>query len=195
MDIPFSYRVVVLLGLMALVAGIDRYRRGAESIKHLEYMFILFSGIIGCTVGGVNDFVTSGISPDYFILGKGLSAENVRVEAVLLGAKSGFSAGVIGGAICLFSLGKKRPEFGLMYRLLALPVVCAVIAGVTATACLGGLDPANLSAQVSGLVGADQMARFLRVWWIHTGLYAGLALGLAGMVVLVRRRTRRKDEG
>jgi hypothetical protein len=39
---------------------------------------------------------------------------------------------------------------------------------------------------------AEQIARFRRVWWIHTGLYAGLVAGLAAMIIGAARQTATK---
>ena len=36
------------------------------------------------------------------------------------------------------------------------------------------------------VLNAEQIARLRRVWWIHTGLYSGLAAGLAAMILGAR---------
>src|SRR5580658_10402493 len=100
---PFSYRVVLLLGLMLVVAAADFYWKGPQATKFREYGFIVIAGAIGAAVGLANDLITSSISPDYFILGKGLEdGPNFRAQAGLFGLQVGFSAGVIGGAVSLF---------------------------------------------------------------------------------------------
>ena len=185
MDIPFSYRVATLLALMALVAGIDRWRRGAQSVRYLEYGYIVVCGVVGSAIGAANDFVTSGISPEYFIIGKGLN--NAGPEAVVLGLKTGFSGGVIAGALCLFATGRRRPRFARMLRLLVLPVASALLAGAGLGLLCGGLDPMGWATQLAGVMSAQQLAHFQRVWWIHTGLYSGLGLGVLSMIVIIRR--------
>ena len=107
----FSYRVTLLLGLMLVVSLVDFYRNGARAVKFREYGFIIITGAVGGAVGFVNDLVTSSISPEYFILGKGLEeSPDLRIQAGLFGLRVGFSAGVIGGAVCLYA-SQENPRF------------------------------------------------------------------------------------
>ena len=185
MDIPYSYRVVALLAAMAVMAGVDRYRKGAQAVRHLEYGYILCCGIVAGALGAANDYFTSNLSPEYFILGKGL--ESAGAKAVMLGAEAGFSAGVIAGGLCLFAVGARRPSWRRMLQALAVPVGGALAAGAICGLTCAGLDPMNWSATLSDMMTAEQLARFRRVWWIHTGLYAGLTVGLTAMILLLRR--------
>jgi hypothetical protein len=188
---PFYYRVALLVGLMAVVAGVDFWRHGREASKHREYGFVLIAGMAGAVVGFVNDCITSSISPEYFILGKGLAAGNdLRWRAGEYGLKAGLSAGIIGGAVCLFAATRKRrfsPErAGRMLRLLWMPVVGAVVVGLALPVFAGAWDPAGLSARLDSVLKSEQIARFRRVWWIHTGLYAGLLAGLVAIIIGAR---------
>jgi len=190
---PFSWRVALLLGLMTVAAAVDFLRRGKQAARHREYGFILIAGVIGGLVGYANDCVTSAISPDYFILGKGLAeGDGLRWRAAEYGCKVGFSAGVIGGAICLFFQPRKAgfPTEQLRRMLLALwmPLAGAALLGLALPLIAGRFDPLRLSVQLDTLLNARQISRFKTVWWIHTGLYAGLSLGLAGMVAKGRRK-------
>jgi hypothetical protein len=185
---PFYYRVGLLVGLMAVVAGVDFWRHGREGSKYREYGFVLMAGMAGALAGFVNDWITSSISPDYFILGKGLEAgDDLRLRAGVFGLKTGLSAGIIGGAVCLFAAARKSgfpPEQArAMLQALWMPVLGAVLLGVTLPVIAGGFDPVGLSARLDAVLKAEQIARFRLVWWIHTGLYAGLAAGLAAMIV------------
>src|SRR5208337_2373133 len=135
-----------------------------------------------------NDCVTSTISPDYFTLGKGLEAGNdLRWRAGTYGFKAGFSAGAIGGAVCLFVLGRgsrlSNEQMRGLLRSLWMPVAGAVLLGLVLPTLAGGLDPFGLSTQLGSLLNDDQIGRFRRVWWIHTGLYAGLIIGLVAMIL------------
>ncbi len=184
---PFYYRVALLVGLMALAAGVDFWRHGREASKYREYGFILVAGMAGGLVGFVNDCITSSISPEYFILGKGLEAgEDLRLQAGEYGLREGLSAGVIGGAVCLFAATRKcrfSPErAGRMLQRLWMPILGAILVGLALPVIAGGWDPAGLSARLESALKAEQIARFRRVWWIHTGLYAGLVVGLAAMI-------------
>jgi len=170
---------------MALAAGVDRCRKGGQSIRYKEYAFILCCGLVGCAVGAANDCVTSRLSPEYFTVGKGL--DSAGIAAVLLGAKAGFSAGVIGGAICLFACAKERPPFARMLRLLVIPVQSAILGGPAAGLCLSRFDPMNWATELASLMTPQQIAQFRLVWWIHTGLYSGFAIGLAVMIWRIRQ--------
>jgi hypothetical protein len=191
--IPFSYRVVLLLALMTVGAAVDYWRRGREAERYREYGFIWIAGILGGLAGLANDCVTSSISPDYFTLGKGLEAgDGLQWRAGQYGFEAGLSAGIIGGAVCMF-VRARNPRFSTeqmcrWLRALWMPLAGAALLGVVLPFFVGGLDPLGLSARLGTLLSAEQIGRFKRVWWTHTGLYAGLIIGLVAMIV------RRKSE-
>jgi len=197
---PFPYRVALLAGLMAVVAALDFWRHGRQASKHREYGFVLIAGIAGAMFGFANDCVTSSISPDYFTLGKGLEpGADLRWRAGEYGMKTGFSAGVIGGAVCLFATTRKSrfstEQARRLLRALWMPVLGAVLLGLALPVIAGGFDPAGLSARLDSVLNAGQIARFRRVWWIHTGLYAGLAAGLVAMIVRGRNGKHENGDG
>ncbi len=191
---PFFGRVALLLALMVLFAGFDRWRHGAQATRFQEYGFILSGGVLGCLAGACNDWITSGISPEYFTLGKGLAAENIRMEAAMLGLKTGFSAGVIGGAVALFASGGKRGVWRSLYGRLWMPLSAAIAGALVVPLVASRFDPTGLRPQLSDLISAEQSVIFLRVWWIHTGLYAGLAAGLAWMIIDTRKALAQKTQ-
>jgi hypothetical protein len=185
---PFSYRVALLLGLMTVAAAVDYWRRGREATRYREYSFIWIAGMLGGLVGFANDCVTSSMSPDYFTVGKGLEAGNgLRWRAGVYGCEAGFSAGAIGGAVCLFVRGRNSrfstEQMRRWLRTLWMPVAGAIFLGLVLPIVAGGLDPLGLSARLGSLLNTDQIGRFRRVWWIHMGLYAGLIIGLAAMIL------------
>ena len=187
----FWYRVALLLGLMSVAAVLDFWRRGKEAVKHREYGFIWVAGILGGCVGFANDCLTSSISPGYFTLGKGLEpGDDLRLRAGMYGFKAGLAAGIIGGAVCLVvrprNAGFSTAQMRRLLQALWLPAVGAVLVGLALPIVAGGFDPMGLSARLDSLINADQIARFRKVWWIHTGLYAGLGLGLAAMMIRQR---------
>jgi hypothetical protein len=192
---PFSYRVALLLGLMAVAAAVDFWRLGKEAARYREYAFIWMAGLLGGLAGLANDCVTSSISPDYFILGKGLeTGDGLRWRAGMYGFKAGLSAGIIGGAVCLAARarnsGFSTQQMGRSLQALWMPAAGAVLMGLALPVIAGGFDPMGLSTNLDSLLDADQIARFKKVWWIHTGLYAGLAVGLAAMIIRQRREKR-----
>lgn len=189
---PFFYRVALLLGLMAVAVAVDFWRHGREAARYREYGFIWIAGILGGMIGFANDCATSSISPDYFILGKGLEpGDDLRLRAGVYGFKAGLSAGIVGGAICLFARARNSrfttEKMRWSLQALWMPVVGAIFLGVALPILAGGFDPFGLSARLDSLLNADQIIRFKKVWWIHTGLYAGLVIGLAAMIVRERR--------
>jgi hypothetical protein len=184
---PFFYRVALLVGLMAVVSALDVWRNGARAVRFREYGFILVAGAAGAAFGFVNDLITSSISPEYFIFGKGLKdGTDLRLRAGLFGVREGFSAGVIGGAICLFGTRRKtaQPPAKIVYflRMLWMPVAGAIVCAFLFPLSFSHFDPARLTPQLEGLVSAGRISRFREVWWIHVGVYAGMILGLAALI-------------
>lgn len=87
---------------MLFVAALDLYRKGREATKFREYGFVLLAGAIGAAAGLVNDLITSSISPDYFILGKGLEdGPGFRMQVAIFGL-------IVGLAAMLFRTFKER---------------------------------------------------------------------------------------
>ncbi len=68
----FLLRVALLAGFLLVVALVDFYRHGARATRYREYGFIIVTGLLGAVFGFVNDMITSSVSPEYFIFGKGL---------------------------------------------------------------------------------------------------------------------------
>jgi hypothetical protein len=69
-------------------------------------------------------------------------------------------------------------RFPFYYRVALLVGLMAVAAGVDLWR--HGREATKYRDSV---LNAEQIARFRRVWWIHTGLYAGLAAGLAAIIL------------
>jgi len=184
----FAYHVLFLLGLMVVAAAYDLWRREKKATRPREYSFIWIAGILGGLVGFANDSITSSISPEYFIFGKGFETVNdLQWRAGVYGFKAGLSAGVIGGAICLFvrptRSGFSTEQMRQLLKALWMPLVGAVLLGLMLPIVAGGFDPMGISASLNSLLNANQIARFNRVWWIHSGLYAGMAIGLVAMMI------------
>jgi len=192
---PFLYRAALLAVLMAIAAGVDFWRHGRTAARYQEYLFIWLAGFIGCVMGGVNDLITSSISPEYFSLGKGLpGGDALNLRAAIYGLKEGLSAGVIAGAVCVYAgRGKAAVPplcFGGMLRLLWMPAAGAVVGAVLLPLIVRRFDPMGLAARLEGIIAAEPILRFRRVWWIHTGLYSGAVAGLLALVVSALRLRR-----
>ena len=173
---------------MLSAGAVDVWRHGKHAVRPREYLFICAAALVGGVVGFRNDWITVTISPDYFITGKGLEGgAGIRWKAGELGFQSGLSAGAIGGALCLF-LRPKRLGFswsqcvGLLRRLW-IPVVAAIVSGVLLPIFAGHADPMKFSSSLTPLLSPAELAKFTEVWWIHTGLYAGMGIGLLAVII------------
>jgi hypothetical protein len=191
---PFWYRAAFLAGLMVIGAVLDLRRHGRAAARYKEYAFIWLTGLIGCLAGGTTDLLTSSISPGYFTLGKGLlDGEGFKLRVALFGIQEGLSAGVIAGAVFLYAgrrkCGLAPLGFGEMAGLLWIPMAGAIAGALLLPLAAGGSDPAGLALKMDGALLAGEAVPFVRVWWIHTGLYGGLLAGLLWLIrVVVRRR-------
>ena len=108
---PFSDRLAVLAGLMALGALLDLSLHGRAATRYQEYTFVWFTGLLGCLAGATTDLITCSISPDYFRLGKGVSGgEGFAFRVAVFGIQEGLSAGVIAGALCLY-VSRRKTKF------------------------------------------------------------------------------------
>ena len=188
-------RVLLLLAFMLVVAVIDRYRNGAKATRFQEYGFILFTGTIGAWLGGVNDYITSTISPEYFIFGKGLEPDHdFKIKTVLFGLGEGFSAGIMAGAACLFAARHKSKHPTVPYRFLIkntwLPVIGSILFGLAVPLMAQNFDPMNFAADLKELMPAEKIQPFRTVWWTHTGLYLGATIGLICLLAKIVKRRR-----
>jgi len=190
-DIPFWVRIAALVVLMAVVGGVDLWYRRGRSTRWKEYLFILLFGCAAAVFGSLIDLVTSSISPEYFIYGKGLPADGIRWHAMGLGLSAGFSGGVIAGALCLFVGTLKRAKASISLPGIATlawrPFLLAGIFAAVVPVTCGSFDPMGLADQFGGLRDPDRIARVLTVWRIHVGVYLGMTVGVVWMIVAIRR--------
>jgi len=182
-EIPYFGRVLILTSLMFVAAVYDYYRNRGGATRWREYGLVLVGGLVGAVFAAVNDIVTSSISPEYFTLGKGLAGgDGLQTRAALLGMQAGSSAGLIAAGILLYVATRKYKGTGLVYKVF-LRGVCkvfagAVLLGVVMPMIFSSFDPARFAVELEGLVDANQIRRFIIVWWIHSGLYVGAFVGL-----------------
>ncbi len=193
--VPYWCRVALLLLLMSVVAAIDWLRNRQKATKWKEYGFVIVSGIVGTAFGLLNDMITSSISPEYFVFGKGLDpGDGSTLRAIFLGMQAGFSAGAIAGAICLYASTRNNGRPPLAYRRLLgflwRPVALAPATAIVLVFCQ--LDPFGFSIQLDGILNSQQMERFLAVWRIHAGVYFGLLVSVVWIIVDIIRIRKRK---
>ena len=188
-NIPYWCRVAALLALAAVLVFHDM--RKGSSARLWEYGCLFLVGIIGAAYGAANDAITVRISPDYFSLGKGLTTEpSLTSNAILLGAQAGFSAAAVACALWLFAL--RRSPAPHRCRLIAanawLPLAAAIVLSIAFPRILSRFDPFGFFQRLDGIISPDRMRSFVMAWWVHTGAYLGLCVGLVAAIMLTRRQ-------
>lgn len=184
---PLWVRAAVALMLLCWLAWSDWKKNGPNATRYKEYIFLIFSTLAAVTFAEVHDFVTVRISPEYFVEGKGLGADNLNWSVAKLAAAASYWVGLLFGVIFLVSnnpvRGLRRIGYRTMYRLMGLPFIGAIaispVFGLWYRHSVTDLDP-----------------NFSLVWGIHTGSYFGGALGgIMGVLIIVYLRLRKRSEG
>lgn len=194
-EIPFALRLVVLLVVLATVAGLERWKRGEAATRWREYSFLLAAAAVGAVFGASFDQISLSISPEYFELGKGIeTGEGFRLRVTTLGAQAGFVAGLILGGVLLMANTPKPELEALPYRRLAWHVLPVPLAALV-LAPLGSVVMAVVAPDLE--IAANVLPRFLTVWGLHCGLYLGALIGVLCAMIGVRRERRRskRDSG
>ncbi|MBL9025332.1 MAG: hypothetical protein JNL21_24270 [Myxococcales bacterium] len=140
------------------------------------YGVLLFGSIAAGVVGLAFDQLTVSLSPEYFVLGKGLREDGLRLQVAWLGFRSALPAGaLVAGLGLLRSRGQR--EFSWRSWLLrfaaGLPVTLA-----TLPLAMMLTDPFAVRASSAGAMSDAACSRYLAVWGMHIGAYVGTALGI-----------------
>ena len=179
------WRIPILVLVLAGVATWDRLRHGPGSLRWREYLFILLGGGLGALFGGATDFlVTSRLSPEYFQFGKGIPpGSGFLSQVALLGLQAGFGPGALCGVVYValntWPVALPRLPWSRVAKAFVFPIFGASVIGALLAVFFGQFDPYQFRTFLSRVFEPDQVLRFIRVWWIHSGLYLGSALGLA----------------
>jgi hypothetical protein len=67
--------------------------------------------------------------------------------------------------------------------MLWMPVAGAILCGLALPLGFSKWDPARFSEKLDILIDSESISRFRQVWWTHVGLYAGMVMGLAAMLL------------
>jgi len=165
--------------------------------KASEYAFLLYAVVVAAAYGIAHDQVTATISPEYFLLGKGLAShpEPFRLAVTLLAVRASCGTGLLAGAALLVANDPRRRgkpwhlPYAALVKLslipLALAAVAAIVAGIANASALVGSDTAAALG-----VAPTRVRPFVIVWAIHAGSYAGALLGTAVSVAVVVARRR-----
>jgi hypothetical protein len=198
LEATYPYRVSLGVAFF-LTLGVRDWRKHPEDPKRAkEYLFLLYAMLCAIAYGVVHDQITSTISPEYFLAGKGLADDPrpFRWAVTVLAIHASYGVGLVAGALLLIANNPSPSRPQLAYRELA-PLALLPLAFAAALAVAGGVadlgDPFHLERKLKGVVAPPRTARFLFVWGVHAGSYAGAVIGLAWAVWLVRAGRREPD--
>ncbi len=152
-----------------------------------EYGTLLLGALAGGIVGALLDQLTCTISPEYFLVGKALSAGPAfRLDVAMVGFRGGLAVGALIAGVDLI-VRSRRPHLRCSWWVRPVALATVVAMG-TCSALLVALDPFEL-----GVIAADSdlttSRRFLTAWGIHMGAYAGPILALSWGALQARRET------
>jgi hypothetical protein len=197
MYFPLRYRIIAGLTFFGILGILD-FIKNPNNPKRLKEYGFLFS-VTGITMmyGLIHDYITSTISPDYFVLGKGIesAAQGFNKDVAILALEATWSAGLIIGVAFLIAnnSSKTKPQlkyktlYGLLIYPLSLSVLFAVLTGI-----FFNLFTLRFSASLNELLSPQSRKLFMTVWGIHIGSYAG---GLSGIIVgIIRTRKLRTKQ-
>ena len=191
--LAFELRFALLLGLAALVAGVDRLRHGAEARKWREYALLLACGLTGAAFGALFDQLTVTISSDYFLFGKGVvpGSLGMRGAVARLGAQAGLFAGLVSCGGLLLAGGARIPP-GVepeLWRRALRPLPFALLGALLFGPLTALLDPWSRTPELVAELELDVAGcrRFLAVQGAHFGLYLGAVIGLFDAIRRLRR--------
>ncbi|HET6250358.1 MAG TPA: hypothetical protein VFE47_21910 [Tepidisphaeraceae bacterium] len=207
-DAGLFTRIGVGAAIFMALAATDLYRNGSRATRWREYLFLLAVVAAAMVYGAINDQITSRISWEYFFYGKGLASTlgpatppNQAVlcrEAMKIGLKATWSAGLIIGAAILIANNPSRSRPQLPYRrlfkhvamVLAFCLACAMALGVAGHR--GWL--VGLSSNFADMHPTSEFRpqAFMTVFGIHLGGYVGGAIGTAVACVSIRRARKRE---
>lgn len=155
----FEARLGLLVLLFAVISLAEVALRGRAASRWREYLFVLACGTVGAVFGLANDLLTSRISPEYFILGKGVPEGAGFLEGVIrVGFEAGFSGGAIAGCVLLYANRTGLPPVRHVGWIILLSAA-------------GGLAAWAVGRMAS-------LSPFHTVWGMHVGIYVGLVAGI-----------------
>jgi hypothetical protein len=189
----FAWRLAILVLALSLAATIEWYFRRSRATRWREYLLLLGCGFMGACFGMSVDLVTANVSPEYFWLGKGIdSGETFWPDVLQLGFQAGFIAGAISGGVLLVAnsayAGFASLTLTQLVRYLPWMMLVAIAGAGLGALVLPGWDLMRLREQLTRTLSDEEMKRFMIVWSVHLGLYAGGAAAVTGAAFNVWRR-------
>lgn len=196
-DRSLPVRIAIGAAIFAVLAILDYRENGKQATRWREYAFLLVCVACALFYGIANDLITSRISVEYFLFGKGV-AERVSgeaaadpdahrgeldLQAIRIGALATWSAGLIAGAAMLVTNTlSARPRLRMRAMLHYIPLIgLLAIAGAVLLGWVGSTGfYTRFSRDFATMVAGDEMRpfRFMAVFGIHLGGYLGALVGL-----------------
>lgn len=184
-------RFVALLLFFLVIAAIDYLKNKQQATKWREYLFIIGSAISFGSFGFINDQITVSISESYFILGKGLTIDSLRLNASLLGFQAGSYAGIVVAILYLLKVKVIDVSYiVLLLQLLWKYCFIFVLLGVS-VGCF--LHMQGVSTMIN-TQGTELDLGFIMVWGWHSGLYLGLIFGLIHYFYAISKQSQQANE-
>jgi hypothetical protein len=192
---------LVFFGVLGLW---DLKKNGRQARRWREYAYLLCCVAAAMAYGVVNDQVTATISWEYFLYGKLLVQKlgpltppdmaALRWQAVLVGMKATWVAGVLLGVAVLIANNPRKSRQQLPYRRLYAMLPIPLISAALCAALLGlaGWVGAFPKTFVDSYCSPEwRPAHYMAVFGAHLGGYAGAAIGLVlvvGRILRVRKQ-------
>jgi hypothetical protein len=160
-----------------------------------EYAFLLYAVAIAAAYAIVHDQITVTISPEYFVYGKGVTASSLRWGAAWVAARASLAMGLFAGTALLVANAPRGPRtpgrlaYSHLARLALLPLATAAVGAAIAGAVNAHARMGEATALSLG-VPVENVPRFVTVWGMHFGSYAGALFGTAVSTARVWGRRR-----
>jgi hypothetical protein len=177
--------LIVVAGVAVILAAHDLRKHPRNPSRAKEYGFLLYTTFVALLYGVVHDQLTATVSPEYFLLGKGMGADPApfRWAVAKLGARASAGIGLLAGAALLVANASRSPRpsgrlgYRELFRLSLLPLASAALFAVAFGVANARLELGAATARE--FVGDDRLRAFVVVWAVHAGSYAGALIGIA----------------
>jgi hypothetical protein len=207
-DAGLAARIAIGAGIFVILAAADLIRHGRKATRWREHAFLLAATALAMLYGVINDRIAAGISWEYFYYGKDLKqqlgpavppdATALNHAAIGVGLRATWTVGLLIGAILLIANNPRPNRRPVLYR--SLLVLLILIGGIAACGAIAGgiigsrgwLNWTNRDLAGIWRENLFRPRRFLAVYGMNLGGYAGGATGLACCALLIHRLRRIK---
>lgn len=190
---PLKFRIPFGLSVFLMLAIIDFKKYGWKSERLREYAFLIYCVGLAVFYGIINDFVTSKISPEYFIIGKGIkSGDDFDARVAWLAVQGSYWVGLLLGIILLVANNRYKdyPRLSIL-RLKFYPILPFLFA-IFLSIMMYFYGHESLQDDATGLKDATS---FYAVMNIHKGAYLGSLIGgILAILILALKRIRLKAD-